>query len=799
MAESRRVQLTTLSHDAPVPAATGQPPLAAMEGKGSRPDLPADTEATVRYILTLVESDENTFPEFSYAHLVDCQSRHAVAKDGSPPTTFEGEENGDKNEVAAIVRKLEEKYGGNTKKMKDRIQDLVDIGYGYDDEDSFIDNSEAYDEFVPASITTKYGGFYVNSGLLQFRQASDTESEDCTTERKTLDPSKKRKLNGGHDQPKKKQCKEVGTMKTTVDSKTGLSTEVIVDEKKKKKKKAAGVLSVTNMLKKFQREKERERQREKEMAAPIIGTPTLPLCPADAAGGGGSGLADPLLSLIGSTNDHALIQAASAVDFDIDLDSLLDVTEESSQFKSLLQPAEETQPMLLSQSKADVQTQAQCQPPKSTMKTSAQSKPQPEPTQVLSETKTTSHCVPLLDGLPLALERRIEELTLAAKTSEGESKLKFFTPEINLILLDIELQCQEQGGQVRSKVYTHLSSFLPCSRETLLKRVKKLLLSHEDPMQKLKEAIDRAMPQQIASFHESCQAHARVKSSKATDDGKEGKQKGNVGSEDNVEERIRKRGPQKLFKWNEEIREYFFHVVKAKMHKYKMDRKGSQEMEVYLKTFLDNEVKALWPKGWMQPRRQKPKTEKRQSFFSGAAIVSSSSGESADSSSLQGTPPLKVDSTLDEGLIPRSPPLSVVEEGLDALKMVVDNKWEGGAAVDVGSLTPVETDKQSLCNTTSAPAAPGLSSLDLLAEQALAREQSVTDSISHEVLAAAVASAKYKPAVQHWSLGVSPPLPPPPPQSSPASSPGNREYHLLVPAVQQVTDFSGHGHNARCI
>lgn len=32
--------------------------------------------------------------------------------------------------------------GGKPKK-RDRVQDLIDIGYGYDEEDSFIDNSEA--------------------------------------------------------------------------------------------------------------------------------------------------------------------------------------------------------------------------------------------------------------------------------------------------------------------------------------------------------------------------------------------------------------------------------------------------------------------------------------------------------------------------------------------------------------------------------------------------------------------------------------------------------------------------------
>lgn len=180
--------------------------------------------------------------------------------------------------------------------------------------------------------------------------------------------------------------------------------------KKKKKKKAVGTLSVTSMLKKFQREKEKERQKLKkanQKAAAITVAPTIPLCPADAGGGGGSGLTDPLLSLIGSTNDHALIQAASTVDFDIDLDSLLDVSEGTSSPKLVPQPATEAQ---LFQPKTD--DYVQVQPPNTY--TNTQLKPYSEQSQLLSQTTLTSphQCVPLLEGLPPGLEDTIRKLTV---------------------------------------------------------------------------------------------------------------------------------------------------------------------------------------------------------------------------------------------------------------------------------------------------------------------------------------------------------------------------------------------------
>ncbi|XP_054990964.1 ubinuclein-1 isoform X2 [Sorex araneus] len=527
--------------------------------------------AAVRITLTLFEPDHKRCPEFFYPELVK-NIRGKVKglqpgekkKDLSDPFNDEEKE---RHKVEALARKFEEKYGGK-KRRKDRLQDLIDMGYGYDESDSFIDNSEAYDELVPASLTTKYGGFYINSGTLQFRQASESE-DDFIKEKKKKSPKKRKLKEGGEKIKKKKKDDTYDKEKKSKKSKFSKAGFTALNaSKEKKKKKYSGALSVKEMLKKFQKEKEAQKKRDEDPK-------TLVVSAAEAQGLRElEGTSDPLLSLFGSTSDNDLLQAATAMDSltDLDLEQLLTESPEGSPFRDMDDESDSL----------GVGLDQEFRQPSS-----------------------------FPEGLPTPLEKRVKELAQAARAAEGESRQKFFTQDINGILLDIEVQTRELSSQTRSGVYAYLASFLPCSKDTLLKRARKLHLYEQggrlkEPLQKLKEAVGRAMPEQMTKYQDECQAHTQAKVAKMLEEEKDKEQRERICSdEEEDEERGGRRvmGPRKKFQWNDEIRELLCHLVKIKLESYDLERNHKvQSWEDYVKAFLDAEVKPLWPKGWMQAR-----------------------------------------------------------------------------------------------------------------------------------------------------------------------------------------------------
>ncbi|XP_077195404.1 ubinuclein-2 isoform X2 [Paroedura picta] len=559
------------------------PPHQQLQRESHRQESPPPRQ-TVRLELVLKDPTEESCVEFSYPELLLCgepRKKSTVIED-----PFNDEER-ERQEVEMLAKKFEAKYAGKTHKhRKDRLQDLIDIGYGYDETDPFIDNSEAYDELVPASLTTKYGGFYINTGTLQFRQASDSEEEDFI-EGKKHRPSKVAKLKDDEDRGMKKRKrkeeeaeKEKKPRKMKVSKQLGVMALNSHKSEKKKKKLYKDTCTLSAMIQKFHKEKEAFKNKEMTQncttAVSNSAPNKLPAAPA-TAGNDISDLnlsvADPVLSIFGSTNERELLQEAeSALEMlgDIDLDRLLDgtsngspVSEPSGENGSTTQPSHTSEVLALKQ-------------------------------------------VPALpEGLPAHLEKRIEDLRVAAKLFDEEGRKKFFTQDMNNILLDIELQLQELSPNIRSGVYAHLEAFVPCNKDTLIKRLKKLHLNVQDdrlkePLQKLKLAVISVMPDQLFKYQEDCQAHSQAKNAKLQAEDERDKN----GSEEEDDEKPGKRvaGPRKKFHWDDTVRSLLCNLVKIKLGCYELEPNRSQTAEDYLKTFMETEVKPLWPKGWMQAR-----------------------------------------------------------------------------------------------------------------------------------------------------------------------------------------------------
>ncbi|XP_053325023.1 ubinuclein-2 [Spea bombifrons] len=546
---------------------------------------------TVRLEWPLSEATEEGCPEFSYPELLQNELKRrrvvtvgSVKEERAQNDPFNDDER-ERMEVESLAKKFEAKYGGKVRKhRKDRMQDLIDIGYGYDETDPFIDNSEAYDELVPASLTTKHGGFYINTGTLQFRPASDSENEDFV-ESKKHKTSKVSKLKEDDRLVKKRKRKEESAEKEKPPRKLKVSKQIGVvtfnshKPDKKKKKHYKDSPSLAAMLRKFQKEKDAIRKKQSMTNPPtvkVVTAPPRPVTTTTTTAAAASDLsdltlgADPMLAIFGGGSE-LLQEAESALEMlgDFDFDKLLDSASDSPGDSDHGENGTTGQSVNISQVQA--------------------------PKQV----------PPIPDGLPSQLEKRIEDLRVAAKMFDEEGRKKFFTQEMNNILLDIELQLQALSPSNRNVVYGYIEAFVPCNKETLVKRLKKLHLHIQDdqlrePLQRLKMAISSVMPDQLNRYQVDCEARNQAKNAKHQ--GEEDRDKNPSEEEDDEKPGKRVMGPRKKFCWDDRIRNLLCNLVRIKLGCYELEPNKTQSAEDYLKAFMETEIKPLWPKGWMQLR-----------------------------------------------------------------------------------------------------------------------------------------------------------------------------------------------------
>ncbi|XP_041839157.1 ubinuclein-2a isoform X2 [Melanotaenia boesemani] len=515
-----------------------------------------ERRATVRLNLFLSEPDDRSSAEFNYGELIqNLQAKSNPSSLVSAPNRNDpfNDEERERLQVEALARKFENKY---------------------------------YDELVPASLTTKLGGFYINTGTLQFRAASDSEGEDD------------KKLNNDKEQViKRRKKKESNNLEEKNPKKNKVPKQGVTalnlhrPEKKKRKKLMKDSLYLAAMLRRFSREKEEMRKRNPSIARPGLSggaaskpqtsnSTNLPLAsnsiqPQGNATGNDLSLADltsdpAVMALLGSANEKDLQDLLVDLDFSLlDSDPHAIVTARENGILGVGVPGHKA-----------VGGSGQGRG----MGSSSGLFPPP----------------PLPNGLPAPLIKRIEDLRAASRQFDQEGRKKFFTLDMNNILQDIELQVQGQPPGVRSDIYSHMEAFVPCNKEALLKRLKKLSLNIQDdrlrtPLLELKLAVCNVMPEQIARYNMDCMAKVAKQQSEEGDKN---------GSEEEDEEKPGKRvmGPRKKFVWDDKLRNLLCSLVRVKLSCYEMENQCSLSVEDYLKVFLENEVRPLWPKGWMQAR-----------------------------------------------------------------------------------------------------------------------------------------------------------------------------------------------------
>lgn len=539
-------------------------------GSSSGKNAGSKPRKTVRLELELFEPTTRSFPEFNFSKLMhEEQKRLRKAEKKSVPNGFLSDADND-DDVARIARELEKKYGSGTaysssgKSARSSQLDVFDRGAGYDEEDSFIDNTEAYDELIPQEVETVGGGFYINSGQLEFKTLSNFERPE---DAERMPKPKKRLLStssesGSEDESveRKKKKEKVGSAATSgaESGKSGKTERKRLNGHIGKKPKLVSEKTEGKLMAKKDKEDKESKESGKEIK--VVKTITV----KDMLRAKRDSMRKMEQEKKGRSS--ATVSSSEAEeDDDGDADEDEDDGSDESDSDSSDSDSDESESDSASGSEQE-------QAPKVNG----------------DDAPKKQNSVKLPDNLPDHLLQDLNDLKEYADKSTG--RFNFFESKVADLLLQIDVSSRMCGGSARNTIYKHLEEHLHVSRQTLMMKIKKIRIRKEDnkvkkALDKLEDAVTGIMPKVITNYEAEKQKAIELRNSLPP---------GENGQKPEV------KLPKKKFPWNDQLRGMLFDIANIRKQSLLILRPRKVTETEFIQSYLQKNVVPLWPSGWMK-------------------------------------------------------------------------------------------------------------------------------------------------------------------------------------------------------
>uniref|UniRef100_A0A1I8MNM0 Hpc2-related domain-containing protein n=1 Tax=Musca domestica TaxID=7370 RepID=A0A1I8MNM0_MUSDO len=623
MSEAKRVTLTTISSTVSSSLLTAGSSRFGAEflaptGKSAAPASSSSSKngcKTLRLNVELFQTDCNQYPEFDYSKLVHVEKKK-LKKLKQKTNGFSDPFEDNDDDVARIAKELERKYGnayvsGRGKNKRDEI----DIGLGYDESDSFIDNTEAYDEMLPDEVETIEGGFYINCGALEFKKLH-TESTTTKTDEIIKMPNRPKKPvissssedSSSSDDDDDEEDDDDDSDDDEDDEEEDSAEDASVETTKSKSSSSAPAvdkkLKVTlnpNKKKASNPPLENGNNPKKRKIKNIT---------SGVSSGSSSNSPKPVTDDLASDsekerNAKKLEKTTTVKDMlKAQRDNFLkaqttsDIKTGNGKVKGKASSGDDDDGESSDDSDeeddddSDNSDSNQSAPKAQTDKKSASSNEDNQGNEKLRSTDTKlPDLEPDVLGSVVEFREGIKAKNLLGKKFQFDDNLSE-----SFLKIDDALLCIDKGD--RSMVYAHLEYQLLQPKYFFLRKARQLREKEEKlktkrAFNKLQKAVTETMPIVIASYDAEMRRYAEL-------------QAANVNSEQPP------KMPKKKFPWNPNLRNLLYDVYQVRWTSYPVLGKKKENLEDFITSYMSKKVVEIWPKGWMRYEELQKEIERRK-------------------------------------------------------------------------------------------------------------------------------------------------------------------------------------------